>query len=142
MAFLSTQAKEYRCGVERQVNSVEKGKDAHNPERNRFWEHMPGTENREKRHKLHDNRQYECLADLLRHDLVAAVHGVHAERCPERKGDIQCDGGQKDNRSDNCSDVKHIPKIKKRTPSGKGGNLKESESVWVLLIIDFLQQID
>jgi len=25
--------------------------------------------------------------------------------------------------------------LKKRTPSGKGGNLKESESVWVLLII-------
>jgi hypothetical protein len=25
----------------------------------------------------------------------------------------------------------------KRTPLGKGGNLKESESVWVLLIIDF-----
>lgn len=25
--------------------------------------------------------------------------------------------------------------LKKRTPSGKGGNLKESESVWVLLIL-------
>ena len=58
---------------------------------------MPGTENRKKRYKLHDDWQNEGFADLLRHDLVAAVHGVHAKRCPERKGYIQCDGGQKDN---------------------------------------------
>ncbi len=142
MAFLGAQTKEYCCRVERQVNSVEKGENAHNPEWNRLREHVPGTQNREKGHKLHDNWQYECLADLLRHDLVTTVHGVHAKWRPECKGDVQCDGGQKDDRSDNCGNVEHIPKIKKRTPSGKGGNLKESESVWVLLIIDFLKGID
>ena len=108
MAFLGAQAKEYRCRVECQVNGIEKGENAHNPERNRLREHMPGAQNRKKGHKLHDNWQHECLADFLRHDLVAAVHGVHSKRRPECKGDVQCDGGQKDNGSDNCSYVKHI----------------------------------
>jgi len=132
MAFLRAQAKENRCRVEGQVNSIEKGENADNSEWNGLRQHVSCAQNCKKRYELHDDWQNECSANFLRNDLVATVHGVHAKWSPACQCDVQCDGGQKNDGPDNCCDIKHNLKIKKRTPSGKGGNLKESESVWVL----------
>ena len=78
MAFFGTQAKKDRRRVKRQINREEKRQNPRNPERNNFWQHMPGTQNREKRHELHDNRQHERPADLLRNNSMATIHRVHA----------------------------------------------------------------
>ena len=91
MPLLYAQAEQDRRRVERQINREEKRQDPRNPERNNFWQHVPGTQNREKRHELHDNRQHERAADLLRNDFMATVHGIHPKRRPECECDIQCE---------------------------------------------------
>ena len=91
MPFFRAQAEQDRRRVKRQVNRKKEGENAYDSERNRLRQHMPGTQNREKSHKLQNNRHHERPADFFRNDFMATVHGVHAKRCSACKCDIQCE---------------------------------------------------
>ena len=103
-AFLVGRAEEHRCRIERQVQRKEEREDANHHEGDCLGQHMPGGEQHEQRDELHDGRYDESLADFLRNDLEARVHGVVAERGAAGEGDIQCDGGQECDCPDNGRD--------------------------------------
>lgn len=108
--FLLARAEEHRGGIEREVDREEEREYARNLERDNPGNDMARAKQHEHCDKLHADGDDERLAHFLGHHLVAAVHGVHAERRAERECHVQCDGRQKENCPDDGRD-NHIANL-------------------------------